>query len=72
MAQSRTIKVTVRTTLAMYVGTLHIPATRNRPSDLFNDPKVHFLNLTDVRVDDKEELAWVSINKMWVESIQEL
>jgi hypothetical protein len=72
MASGKTTEVIVRTTLALYVGTLHIPQGRNRTSDLINDPHVKFLNLTNVRVDDKEELAWVCIHKAWIESIQEL
>jgi uncharacterized protein DUF6812 len=72
MAESRTVKVAVRTVAARYVGELHIPAMRTRVSDVFNDEQRQFLSLSNVVIDDREEVEFVSVNKRWVESIQEL
>ena len=52
------------------MGDIIVPAMRNRVSDLFNDEKVTFINLTDVTIDnavDNED--FVSLNKNHIESI---
>jgi hypothetical protein len=64
------VRVRVRTSQAVYIGDILLPAMRNRMSDYFNDEKYTFLNLTDVRiVNTKEELEFVCLNKNMIESI---
>ncbi len=64
------VRVKIRTTQAVYIGDIKLPAMRNRMSDYFNDEKYTFLNLTDVRiVNTKEEMEFVCINKNMIESI---
>ena len=64
------VRVRVRTTQAVYIGDILLPAMRNRMSDYFNDEKYTFLNLTDVRIQNtKEEMEFVCLNKHMIESI---
>jgi hypothetical protein len=64
------VRVRVRTSQAVYIGDILLPAMRNRMSDYFNDEKYTFFNLTDVRiVNTKEELEFVCLNKNMIESI---
>ncbi len=64
------VRVRVRTTQAVYIGDILLPAMRNRMSDYFNDEKYTFLNLTDVRIQNtKEEMEFVCLNKNMIESI---
>jgi len=64
------VRVKVRTTHAVYVGDVLLPAMRNRVSDYFNDEKHTFFNLTDVRIEGtKEEMEFVCLNKALIESI---
>lgn len=64
------VRVRVRTSQAVYIGDILLPAMRNRMSDYFNDEKYTFLNLTNVRiVNTKEELEFVCLNKNMIESI---
>jgi hypothetical protein len=72
MPDARTVRVTIRTVVAVYVGDLHIPAMRTRVSDVFNDEQRHFLSLSNVVIDDNEQVEFIALNKRWVESIQEL
>jgi hypothetical protein len=72
MAESRKVRVAVRTVAAVYVGDLHIPPMRTRVSDVFNDEQRHFLNLSNVVIDDREEVEFIAVNKRWIESFQEL
>lgn len=72
MPEPRTVRVAVRTVVALYVGDLYVPAMRTRVSDVFNDEQRHFLSLSNVIVDDEEKAEFVSLNKRWVESLQEL
>ena len=72
MPEPRTVRVAVRTVVALYVGDLYVPAMRTRVPDVFNDEQRHCLSLSNVVVDDKEKAEFVSLNKRWVESIQEL
>ena len=64
------VRIRVRTTQAVYIGDILLPAMRNRMSDYFNDEKHTFFNLTDVRIQNtKEEMEFVCLNKNMIESI---
>lgn len=64
------IRIKVRTIHSVYVGDILLPAMRNRVSDVLNDEKFAFLNLTDVRIDNsKDEVEFVCLNKDMIESI---
>ena len=64
------VRIKVRTIHSVYVGDILLPAMRNRVSDVLNDEKFAFLNLTDVRIDNsKEEVEFVCLNKDMIESI---
>lgn len=67
---SKKVRIRVRTTQAVYIGDILLPAMRNRVSDYFNDEKYTFLNLTDVRIENtKDEMEFVCINKDMIESV---
>jgi len=52
------------------VGDILLPPMLNRVSDVLNDEKSGFMNLTDVRIDNsKEEVEFVCLNKDMIESI---
>lgn len=72
MAQGRKIRIQVKTVRGMYVGTMLIPAIRNRLSDVLNDSVVHFINLTNVVINEVEQVDFVSLNKDLIESVREL
>ncbi len=64
------VRIRVRTTHAVYIGDILLPAMRNRVSDYFNEEKYAFLNLTDVRIENtKEEMEFICLNKNMIESI---
>ena len=70
MVDGKKIRIRVRTVNAIYVGDIIVPAMRNRVSDLFNDEKVTFINLTDVTIDNAvNNVDFVSLNKNHIESI---
>ncbi len=72
MPEGKKARVRVRTVNATYVGDLFIPPMRNRVSDVFNDDERMFINLTDVTINDKDHVEFVSINKHLVESLTQL
>jgi len=68
--EGKKVRIKVRTIHSVYVGDILLPPMRNRVSDVLNDEKVAFLNLTDVRIDNsKEEVEFVCLNKDMIESI---
>lgn len=72
MAQGRKVRIQVTTVRGTYVGTMLIPAIRNRLSDVLNDGEVRFINLTNVVINDIEQVEFVSLNKNLIESVREL
>jgi hypothetical protein len=69
-SEGKKVRIKVRTIHSVYVGDILLPAMRNRVSDVLNDEKFAFLNLTDVRIDNsKEEVEFVCLNKDMIESI---
>ncbi|HEV8243122.1 MAG TPA: hypothetical protein VGQ07_03945 [Nitrospirales bacterium] len=68
--EGKKVRIKVRTIHSVYVGDILLPPMRNRVSDVLNDEKFAFLNLTDVRIDNsKEEVEFVCLNKDMIESI---
>ena len=68
--EGKKIRIKVRTIHSAYVGDILLPAMRNRVSDVLNDEKFAFLNLTDVQIDSSRELVeFVCLNKDMIESI---
>ena len=72
MAESRIVRIRVRMATNIYDGDLLIPAMRNRASDVFNDDQRLFINLTNVVINDKERVDFVSLNKNLIESLTEV
>jgi len=72
MAESRIVRIRVRMAANTYDGDLLIPAMRNRASDVFNDDQRLFVNLTNVVINDKERVEFVSLNKHLIESLTEV
>ena len=72
MSKGRKVRIQVKTVRGTYVGTVIIPAIRNRVSDVLNDDGVQFVNLTDVVINDVEHADFVSLNKDLIESVREL
>jgi hypothetical protein len=68
--EGKKVRIKVRTIHSVYVGDILLPPMRNRVSDVLNDEKSGFMNLTDVRIDNsKEEVEFVCLNKDMIESI---
>ena len=72
MAETKKIRVQVRTVSGVYIGEFVIPPMRNRVSDVLNEEQRLFINLTDVVINDKDRADFVSLNKNLIESITEL
>lgn len=71
MKGSRKVRVTVKTSGGTYEGDLFVPPHRNRVSDLLNEEMRVFINLTDVVIDGKGKIPFISLNKNLIESIIE-
>ncbi len=68
--EGKKFRIKVRTIHSVYVGDILLPPMRKRVSDVLNDEKWGFMNLTDVRIDNsKEEVEFVCLNKDMIESI---
>jgi hypothetical protein len=72
VAETKKIRVQVRTVSGVYIGEFVIPPMRNRVSDVLNEEQRLFINLTDVVINDKDRADFVSLNKNLIESITEL
>jgi DNA phosphorothioation-dependent restriction protein DptG len=70
--EGKKARVRVRTVNTTYVGDLFIPPMRNRVSDVFNDDERMFINLTNVIINDREQVEFVSVNKHLVESLTQI
>ncbi|MFM8552637.1 MAG: hypothetical protein ACKOCD_10100 [Nitrospiraceae bacterium] len=71
-SNTKKARVKVRTMNSIYVGDMAIPPMRNRVSDVLNEEQRLFINLTDVVIDDKERVDFISLNKNMIESISQL
>jgi hypothetical protein len=72
VAESKKVRIQVRTVNGSYVGDFVIPAMRNRVSDVINEEQRMFVSLTDVVINDKDRAAFVMLNKNLIESITQL
>lgn len=72
MSTGKKIRVKIRTATTFYEGDFLIPPMRNRLSDVLNEQDRHFINLTDVIIDNgKDRVSFVSLNKDFIESVCE-
>lgn len=70
MAETKKVRIKVRTVNGTYSGDILVPAMRNRVSDVFNDEERTFINLTNVVIEKTDEKAsFMSLNKNMIESI---
>jgi hypothetical protein len=70
MAETKKVRIKVRTVNGTYSGDVLVPAMRNRVSDVFNDEERTFINLTNVTIEKTDEKAsFMSLNKNMIESI---
>lgn len=72
MPEGKKARIRVRTVNGSYVGDFLIPPMRNRVSDVLNEEQRLFISLTDVVINDKERVDFVSLNKNLIESITQL
>ncbi|MEK6526762.1 MAG: hypothetical protein AABZ22_07805 [Nitrospirota bacterium] len=72
MSEGKKARIRVRTVNGSYVGDFLIPPMRNRVSDVLNEEQRLFISLTDVVINDKERVDFVSLNKNLIESITQL
>ena len=68
--RSRWATVRVETDGGTYVGRIYVPDTNRRVSDVLADDR-QFLSLTDVRVNDGEQVeAYMAVNKSFVRTLR--
>ncbi|HET6897995.1 MAG TPA: hypothetical protein VFK70_06600 [Vicinamibacteria bacterium] len=68
--RSRWATVRVETDGGTYVGRIYVPDTNRRVSDVLADDR-QFLSLTDVRVNDSEQVeAYMAVNKSFVRTLR--
>ena len=72
MSEGKKARIRVRTVNGSYVGDFLIPPMRNRVSDVLNEEQRLFISLTDVVINHKERVDFVSLNKNLIESITQL
>jgi DNA phosphorothioation-dependent restriction protein DptG len=72
VSEGKKARIRVRTVNGSYVGDFLIPPMRNRVSDVLNEEQRLFISLTDVVINDKERVDFVSLNKNLIESITQL
>lgn len=72
MPETKKIRVRITTANSVYVGDFVIPPMRNRVSDVLNEESRLFVNLTDVVINDKNQVDFVSLNKNLIESITQI
>jgi len=66
----RKVRVWVKTANSTYTGTLHVPASGKRSSDIINDSR-QFLSMTDVESKDfASPKPYLAINKRLVEMVE--
>ena len=68
--RSRFATIRVETDGGIYVGRIYVPDTNRRVSDVLADDR-QFLSLTDVRVNDGEQVeAYMAVNKSFVRTLR--
>jgi len=68
--RSRWATVRVETDGGVYVGRIYVPDANRRVSDVLADDR-QFLSLTDVRVNDGEQVeAYMAVNKSFVRTLR--
>lgn len=72
MAEGKKVRIRIRTVNCEYIGDFLIPPMRNRVSDAINEEQRLFISLTDVLINDKDQVQYVAINKNLIESIVQI
>ena len=68
--QYRKVRASVKTVSSTYTGTIHLPRSQTRISDVMNDER-QFISMTEVESEDfASPKAYLAINKDLIELVE--